>query len=67
VSTVLICVEVIYPSNARSETEEKRLLYFEAGARQVWLCGEDGEMRFFSPEGKIAGSELCAEFPGIVG
>ena len=33
----------------------------------VWLCAEDGAMRFFDPAGEIEGSELCAEFPGMVG
>jgi hypothetical protein len=54
-------------NNARSEIEEKRLRCFEAGAREVWLCDEDGALKFFNPAGGIAGSEQCAGFPGMVG
>jgi Uma2 family endonuclease len=33
-----ICVEIISLSNRVSEIEEKRVLYFEAGAQEVWIC-----------------------------
>src|SRR6185436_11022345 len=42
-----ICVEVLSPSNTRNEIEEKRRLYFEAGAAEVWLCEREGRLRFF--------------------
>ncbi len=42
-----ICVEVISPSNTDSEMAEKKQLYFEAGAEEVWFCREDGEMEFY--------------------
>ena len=38
-----ICVEVLSPSNSKPEMEEKRALYFEAGAQEVWICGLDGK------------------------
>ena len=57
-----ICVEVLSPSNSRPEMEEKRALYFEAGAHEVWLCGLDGKMEFYTPE-LAAASRLCPAFP----
>src|SRR5436189_115389 len=42
-----ICVEVMSPSNTEVEIQEKRALYFDAGAREVWICAADGSMSFF--------------------
>ena len=59
-----ICVEVLSPGNTASEMGEKRALYFDAGAREVWLCGLDGTMEFFlavKPE-PVSASELCPQF-----
>lgn len=62
-----ICVEVLSPSNTASEMLEKRKLYFEAGACEVWLCGEEGTLSFFcdpqDPEKAQPRSALCPEFP----
>ncbi|MDA8308613.1 MAG: hypothetical protein M0Z81_17550 [Deltaproteobacteria bacterium] len=44
-------------------TEEKRQLYFEAGAKEFWICGEAGNMRFFNPQGELKKSEIFGEFP----
>lgn len=41
-----ICVEVLSESNHPQEIEEKRRLYFEQGAREVWICAVDGTMTF---------------------
>jgi len=30
-----------------NEMKEKRALYFEAGAEEVWFCRRDGRMEFF--------------------
>ena len=64
-----ICVEICSPSNTRSELEEKKRLYFAAGAREVWFCERDGSMRFFlAPESEpVAGSALVPAFPGRIG
>lgn len=63
-----ICVEVWSPSNTRGELEEKKRLYFEAGAEEVWFCGRDGAMRFFQgPSEAVADhSEKIPEFPVTV-
>ena len=58
-----ICVEVVSASNTQKEMFEKRALYFEAGAKEVWLCNENGEMRFFNPQHELIHSELVVEFP----
>src|SRR5438128_7034243 len=33
-----ICVEVLSPCNTGTEIQEKRALYFDAGAKEVWVC-----------------------------
>jgi len=61
-----ICVEIISPSNTRAEIDEKRTLYFDAGAREVWLCTESGTMTFFAatrPTQPMQASQLCPQFP----
>jgi Uma2 family endonuclease len=61
-----ICVEVLSPANTADEMDEKRTLYFERGATEVWLCSWDGKMAFYSVEGKLEHSKLCPTFPGTV-
>ena len=39
-----ICVEVLSPSNTPEEICEKIALYFESGAREVWICEQDGTL-----------------------
>jgi hypothetical protein len=43
-------------------------LYFAAGALEVWLCGEDGAMRFFAAPDAAAlpTSGMFAQFPQSV-
>lgn len=64
-----ICVEVLSPSNTPSEMVEQRELYFEAGAREVWLCAEDGKMNFFvsrSSDESSPVSDFCPDFPAKI-
>jgi Uma2 family endonuclease len=62
-----ICVEVISPSNTEAEIQEKAALYFDAGAREVWLCAASGAMRFLGPAAvALAASRLCPEFPNQI-
>lgn len=58
-----ICVEMLSPSNTRGEIEEKRALFFDAGATEVWTCGLDGAMRFDGPQGELDHSQICPDFP----
>jgi Uma2 family endonuclease len=58
-----ICVEVMSPSNSLSEMAEKRKLYFVAGAEEVWICSNRGNLSFYNANGKIAQSALIPAFP----
>ena len=58
-----ICIEVISDSSSLAEMQEKRALYFDAGAQEVWLCGDTGQLRFYAPEGELERSRLVASFP----
>src|SRR3954469_16531995 len=58
-----ICVEVISPSNSKAEIDEKMTLYFDAGAKEVWLCAVSGAMSFFaSGRQSLRASKLCRDF-----
>ena len=65
-SAPAICVEVVSPSNSTAELAEKRMLYFDAGAKEVWQC-DQGVMSFFvAAEGSgtaIERSTIVADFP----
>ena len=61
-----IVVEVLSPANSSSEMKDKRRLYFQAGAKEFWICDEYGDMRFFSPGGEMEKSGLFPEFPGHI-
>ena len=58
-----VCVEVISMSNTKQEMTEKRQLYFEKGANEVWICNEYGEIRFFDEAGEIEQSKMFPDFP----
>jgi Uma2 family endonuclease len=61
-----ICVEVISMSNSDEEMKEKRKLYFEQGAKEVWICDEYGNVSFFSPKRKLIESKMFSEFPNKI-
>ena len=60
-----ICAEVLSPRNSEAEMREKMALYFDAGAREVWLCAPSGDTRFFAGDGNrpLKASRLCPKFP----
>ena len=60
-----VCVEVLSPSNTEAEIREKTVLYFDAGASEVWQCAESGRMKFFGPgtAQPMRASQLCPQFP----
>lgn len=62
-----ICVEVLSISNSDDEMSEKRELYFECGAKEVWICDEYGKISFYDASGKIANSQLFPLFPNNIG
>ncbi len=61
-----ICVAVLSPSNSRAEINEKKALYFAAGAIEVWTCDKQGDMSFYSARGSIDPSALAPDFPARV-
>jgi Uma2 family endonuclease len=63
-----ICAEVLSPGNSDAEIQEKMALYFDAGAKEVWLCETSGTMKFFmAADGQsIRASKLCPKFPAQV-
>lgn len=58
-----IAVEVHSPGNASEEMDHKRALYFEAGAEEVWMCGQDGGIAFYDANGKKEASPRVPSFP----
>jgi Uma2 family endonuclease len=63
-----ICVEVLSPSNSKTEMLEKMQLYYEAGAQEVWLCDEWGRMEFYA-KGQLQPlphSLMCPSFPACI-
>ena len=61
-----ICVEVTSLSNTGFEIEEKRRLYLEAGAEEVWVCDDGGRLSFFDASGRLKRSRRCPKFPARV-
>ena len=51
-----ICMEVVSPSNPLTETTEKTRAYLAAGATEVWLVTEDGNIRIIDRSGEKARS-----------
>jgi Uma2 family endonuclease len=58
-----ICVEVMSDSNDWEEMREKRRLYVEAGAEEVWVVGEGGAVWFWDSSGQLDSSEIAPDFP----
>ena len=58
-----ICIEVKSTGNTIDEMEFKKQLYLEAQAIEVWLCNEQGEIRFYNQQGELENSLLVPEFP----
>lgn len=58
-----ICVEIMSPSNTWEEMRHKTMLYLAAGAREVWVCDEAGQLHFFDGTGCLQQSALIAGLP----
>lgn len=57
---------MVSPSNTDLEMKEKRQLYFEAGAEEVWICQRDGTLTFYTsvaPDTPRSTSSRCSDFP----
>lgn len=60
-----LCVEVMSESNDWDEMDEKRTIYREAGAEEVWIVDRDGTVHFFADE-PLDTSRLAPAFPQSV-
>lgn len=58
-----ICIGIMSMSNTLSEMIEKKALYFECGAQEVWVCENDGSINFYAIESKIETSAIAMNFP----
>lgn len=60
-----LCVEILSPSNTEAEIEEKTALYFDAGAREVWICASSGTLKFLARgvARPLKTSQLRPQFP----
>lgn len=61
-----ICVEVISRSNSSEEIQDKKNLYFERGAIEVWTCDAKGKMQFYAQTGEMSSSVLVPDFPKTI-
>jgi Uma2 family endonuclease len=61
-----ICIEVRSDSNTDEEMAEKRQLYFEQGAKEVWICSQKGEITFYTVQQQIEKSAHVPEFPNRI-
>lgn len=57
-----ICVEVMSDSNDWEEMHQKRHLYLQTGAQEVWIVEQGGRVHFFEEE-ETQRSELAPKFP----
>ena len=58
-----VCVEVLSMSNSNYEIKEKRKLYCDQGALEVWVCDEYGNLTFYNARRKLRRSALFPDFP----
>lgn len=58
-----LCVEILSPSNSEEEILEKIDLYLARGAKEVWICNLEGEIKFYNHAGETGRSSLFPAFP----
>jgi Uma2 family endonuclease len=61
-----LCALVLSPNNSAKEISQKRKLYFERGALEVWTCDLNGAVHFYNPDGELEDSVLAKGFPKVV-
>ncbi|MEO0446121.1 MAG: Uma2 family endonuclease [Verrucomicrobiota bacterium] len=60
-----LCIEILSPGNTRNEMDEKKRLFWEAGAVEVWFCDREGQISFYrreEPDQAAGQSFLFPEF-----
>ena len=58
-----LCIEVLSPTNTQAEIGEKVAAYLAAGAREVWVVGDDGAPEIHTSAGRCTVSGLGFELP----
>ncbi|MBS3029291.1 MAG: Uma2 family endonuclease [Dolichospermum sp. DET50] len=61
-----ICIEVKSTGNTFEEMEFKKKLYLESQAIEVWLCNEQGQIKFYNEQGELSQSLLVPDFPNQI-
>ena len=61
-----LCVEIRSPSNAMGELIEKMDLYLAKGAREFWICDDEGSILFYGHAGRMDSSTLFPCFPAKI-
>ena len=61
-----LVVEVLAAANTEAEMAEKRALYLDEDAQEVWLCAPDGTLTFYDASGRLDASALMPSFPAKV-
>lgn len=59
-----ICVEILSPSSTPAEIKHKKMLYFEAGAEEVWLVESKTDIVHYmaAAPSECVKSRLCPDF-----
>ena len=57
-----LCVEVMSDTNTEEEMQQKRSLYLQAGAEEVWTVDREGHVRFFGATERKR-SSLAPDYP----
>ena len=60
-----ICIEILSPSNTPNEMFEKTQLFLEAGAKEVWLVTEAGQITFYDSDGERTDSQFNIDIDKI--
>jgi Uma2 family endonuclease len=58
-----LCIEVLSPRNTRAEMADRRAAYLAAGAKEVWIVGEDGVAEICTSAGRAPASTLGFTLP----
>jgi Uma2 family endonuclease len=60
-----LCVEMMGASSTEAEMRDKRALYRDLGAEEVWIVSDDGRVRFFGAD-EWDTSQIAPSFPATV-
>lgn len=58
-----ICIEIVSPSNSDQEMQKKTTPYLSKGAKEVWICDENGLLSISSYRGLLEQSVFFPNFP----